>query len=657
MSCSGHTTDTSLDQGCAATWTLQNHYRQVPDHTAARLDTVSSTPAWSPAELALLGFSLLSLATCCVVISAKKYFWIDELFSWTLVTDQSLSHMLCALWHGADGAPPLYYLITRGWTSLFGTSELAFRSFSCAGFMVALVVTWITLRRAFGRWPAAVAALFVFGLSPLIAYQVGEARFYGLLTALVAIAVYLYARAVAAPSISRALALAIWVTHLALVYCHVYGLFYSGGILLAWIMSDRLSGRRWHSGYLAVLLAWIMFLPWLPAVRAVSETGQPHSWMPVPTGRDLITSFGFSLQGAAVVLAAIVLLGALTPSHLFKRPSLGSSQSQNDVRWRIQRIGAAVLIVLLGLAGLRHSTIGAWSLTAVAHALLLQEHEGILLLLLVTFAVLRAVSEFRRREGEPGTRPLAVSPSIALLIVGLGLLGIPIVSFVASQVGPSIFTPRYFIPASLGLAPCVAYFVEWSSQTSLGISEDEATARSHDMLITAAWTVLVTVLAALPALHSLHAPTRHSLGMEIEAVAPANAFIVVENELDLLPLLHYQQRQDLTYVYPMDWAAAKSATELDATVGYKQMAIWERVGYANSTMLSGSEVPCTKPEFLVLNSRRNAWFDDRILSDSALAVKQIGSSRPPLHPFVIYFVHRRGTSVPVACRTTSISVP
>jgi len=235
------------------------------------------------------------------------------------------------------------------------------------------------------------------------------------------------------------------------------------------------------------------------------------------------------------------------------------------------------------------------------------------------------------------------------------LLGVPLVSFVVSHATASIFSPRYFIPASLGLAPGVAYLVAWSRRGNEAILSPEAPPTSDNALATTVWTVIVALLAIPPMLHAEHAPPKKPLGAAVEAVAPLNAFIVVESILDLLPLRHYQRRHDLTYVYPMDWNAATVASELYATVEYKQMAIWKRVGYADSTMLSGTHVPCNKPQFVVLNSLQNAWFDDRIVPDSNFTYKEVGHSHPPLHHFVIYAVERRGDSIPVTCHTNTSS--
>jgi hypothetical protein len=100
----------------------------------------------------------------------------------------------------------------------------------------------------------------------------------------------------------------------------------------------------------------------------------------------------------------------------------------------------------------------------------------------------------------------------------------------------------------------------------------------------------------------------------------------------------------------MDWSAASRAVEVaDAAAGYKEMAIWGRFGYMDSTMLGGTRVPCSKAQFVVLNSR-HAWFDMRVVPDSTLTEQRIGVSHAASSPSVIFLVRRRSTSIPAVCR-------
>ena len=606
---------------------------------------------WSSLELALLTLSVVSLALCCILTSAKKYFWFDELFSWTVVTDPSFSHMMIALWHGADGAPPLYHITTRVWTTLFGSSELAFRSASCAAFMVAVTVTWATLRRAFGRWPAAVATLFVFSLSPLILDQVAEARFYGLFTALVAIAIYLQSRVVEEEIASRGLLLTITLVHIALLYCHFYGVVYSAAILAAWIVSDRLRGRKWHAGYLAILVAWATFVPWLPAARAVADTGKPYFWIPVPGVRDLLHEYGFSLHGTLLVVAALLILGALTPSRLLADKACKHLSPRSIPRWRATRLGGVAVIALYAFYGVRNPPVHLPGFTTLSRTLPLPGHLGFIPIAVASVFVFRVITAARHQRPRRVLASFMTTQRDSLLLSGMFLLGVPVVSFIASHIGPSSFTPRYFIPASLGVAPAIAYMAWWSRGGDVAAPAGKASAPGEPIFLTASWALLSVALASLPALSGFRFPTQERPGIDVESLAPSNSSVVVESDLQLLPLRHYQRRHDISYVYPMDWAAAISEKTHNATVGFKLMAIWGRVGYADSTMLSGARLPCSDSQFVVLNSLRSAWFDNRVVADSSLTEREIGI----VGASVMYLVHRTSPTMPAVCRIEPLS--
>ena len=75
----------------------------------------------------------LSLLVSCVVVSAKKYFWNDELLSYYLFSDRSFLHMLGAFHDKINNAPPLYFVLGWVWARMAGTSELSLRLLSCFG--------------------------------------------------------------------------------------------------------------------------------------------------------------------------------------------------------------------------------------------------------------------------------------------------------------------------------------------------------------------------------------------------------------------------------------------------------------------------------------------------------------------------------------------
>jgi hypothetical protein len=75
--------------------------------------------------------------------------------------------------------PPLYYLLLRGWTSIFSDSEIALRSLSLVFDLATIGCFWSIVKRHLGSTPAWIAALLM-AVSPLQVHYASEARYYSL---------------------------------------------------------------------------------------------------------------------------------------------------------------------------------------------------------------------------------------------------------------------------------------------------------------------------------------------------------------------------------------------------------------------------------------------------------------------------------------------
>jgi hypothetical protein len=80
----------------------------------------------------------------------------------------------------SDTSPPLYYLLVYGWTRLFGTSDVALRSFSIVCSLACLPFFATIARRVAGR-EAVIPGCVLFAFSPLAIYYSNEGRMYSLL--------------------------------------------------------------------------------------------------------------------------------------------------------------------------------------------------------------------------------------------------------------------------------------------------------------------------------------------------------------------------------------------------------------------------------------------------------------------------------------------
>lgn len=119
-------------------------------------------------------------------IAAQRPFWFDEFFTYYVSRLESMSAVWDALRHGADLNPPLFYVATRFWHSLFGVSELTTRLPAILGFVTMQVGIYIFVAR-FGSRLAGMAAM-AFPLVTGAFYYSYEARAYGMELGLVMLA-------------------------------------------------------------------------------------------------------------------------------------------------------------------------------------------------------------------------------------------------------------------------------------------------------------------------------------------------------------------------------------------------------------------------------------------------------------------------------------
>lgn len=117
----------------------------------------------------LVIYTLVTLRT----ISASSI-WFDEAFSAYLT---KFNFIDIVRYTATDVHPPLYYWLLKIWTSMFGTTELAFRSMSLFFAGVAIVFGYLLVKRLFGR-KAAWTSLAFLVISPMLVRYGQEARMY-----------------------------------------------------------------------------------------------------------------------------------------------------------------------------------------------------------------------------------------------------------------------------------------------------------------------------------------------------------------------------------------------------------------------------------------------------------------------------------------------
>lgn len=216
----------------------------------------------------------------CVILARKRFFWTDELLSWYPVSG-SFGAMLSSTTDTINAAPPFYFVLTWFWTSLFGSSAVALRTFSAVAAAVAILTMFAVLRRAYGVLPSVLALAVLFADRHLL-FQSAEGRFHCLFLAEVALAILMCQRIFAHRS--PPLRLLLWnaAIHACMMLTSYMALFYSTAILGAVLISSLLLRRNPVRACSSIVAGWLVFLPWIPVLITHIQMGKP-SWIPVPT--------------------------------------------------------------------------------------------------------------------------------------------------------------------------------------------------------------------------------------------------------------------------------------------------------------------------------------------------------------------------------------
>jgi dolichyl-phosphate-mannose-protein mannosyltransferase len=467
----------------------------------------------------------------------------DELLSYYLLSDKSFLHMLSAFHDKINAAPPLYFLVGWIWARIFGASELSLRLISCIGMSAALWLVWATLRRTYGFWPTSIAVLSVFCTSGIVLWQNAEARMYGLFIAFCALGLLLYDTACRKSGVSGGLLIGTACTHAAIVNTHLFGLIYSGALLLALILRDRCFKAVRIQLYLSIAFGWLSLIPYIPSFLNQSGAASVRTWLPKPIAGDLVQFLTLS------------------------SPSLVSSNSLQT----LVNLFALVLLVI---------TSGA--------QFLLWQTEG------------RDGYE-NREEGQPRRDSEA-----ALLIAAYAFLAVPVFIWVFSQGPKPIFSDRYMLPTALSWSILLAYVASRLLYHRLPKMR-EGESLSYHLRMAAVRSIflipLILLFLAQPVLWAMRAPQQTTPGLYHDKVGYNDLPIVIQHSHVFLRCLHYSPARS-RYFFILDWeAATDEASGLFGPQEFKNLeAIARNYPNLRKHIVSGEEFLRMHDRFLVVGS-------------------------------------------------------
>ena len=135
----------------------------------------------------LLGIFILGLVMR--LIAVNQSLWLDEATT-ALASKMSVNELFTKFLPG-DFHPPLYYLLMKGWTSLFSFSEIALRIPSVIFGVATIYFVYLIARKLYDTKIGIIASILV-ATSGLLIYYSQEARMYSLAAMLVTLSVFLF---------------------------------------------------------------------------------------------------------------------------------------------------------------------------------------------------------------------------------------------------------------------------------------------------------------------------------------------------------------------------------------------------------------------------------------------------------------------------------
>ena len=134
---------------------------------------------------------LLVLALILRLIAINQSLWLDEAIGAVAVRDLSYSGLINSFLR-SDNHPPLYYLMLKAWSGLFGYSELSLRMPSVIFGVSTVYFVYLIGKRISAKRSVAVLAALLLATSPFHIYYSQEARMYALTGLFASMAVYTF---------------------------------------------------------------------------------------------------------------------------------------------------------------------------------------------------------------------------------------------------------------------------------------------------------------------------------------------------------------------------------------------------------------------------------------------------------------------------------
>jgi mannosyltransferase len=214
--------------------------------------------------------------------------WHDEAFSALYITKYGWGEMMHRI--VLDVHPPLYYIVLRFWSYVFGSSLLSLRGLSILLGVLTVWAGYMLVKQAFKRENWALLAALLLAVNPFQIQYALEARMYTLGTFLVLLSSYLLLKALEDQKKKYWIMYGISVGAAALTHYFLLFSIAAQGIYWLYIVFKRHKlnffwAKNFIWGAVSFALGGLLYVPWLPAFfeqRARVESGYwiapPDAW-------------------------------------------------------------------------------------------------------------------------------------------------------------------------------------------------------------------------------------------------------------------------------------------------------------------------------------------------------------------------------------------
>lgn len=331
---------------------------------------------WQPLDVTVLLATVIAYSVQTFSTISHWSIWFDEAFSAYIVR---FNFADIAHYTSLDVHPPLYYWTLKVWTSIFGTNELGFRSLSLFFGVIAIVFSFLLMKKLFGRKAAYISALLL-AVSPMLIRYGQEARMYAMVAAIAMAATYVmvialeskkklpwivYGVLIAAGMWTHYFVAVVWITH------------WLWRAVVVWKPKihvrqylGRLFSRNWVGAY---VLAIILYIPWMgPMFRQLFGIQTGWFWIQ-PVNADTLTNYLTTVifyrqhdqVGQWLALVFVIILVVLVALTIVSVRRLKGAQFSKFMLIMSLAVVPVLLVFIASLPPLRPSFIERYLMPSV----------------------------------------------------------------------------------------------------------------------------------------------------------------------------------------------------------------------------------------------------------------------------------------------------